>query len=261
MVSVRRGVGLFGRMGDKIDDNGSYAPVVISTVALAVLGAWGSPWWIMVIIGVLTVLSLFFSVRDRLKQRTVAEAQADLAESEEASEHYFETILESTRRIARKTLESIKDDSTTRATLYCHDPRRNVFIPVGRVSSNPTIVDGGRAFYPVDQGLIGTCWQKGTASVSDFPTDADEWARASEAQTGLPYDVAIAIQFKARSIAMVRLEKDDKPVGIIAFESTEPRGVTSTLMEKHQEDALLSVLGDIVFLAQDDFAERDPGPR
>lgn len=128
--------------------------------------------------------------------------------------------------------------SRTRATVYCHDKARRVFIPLARYSGNPLLEAGGRDDYPDDQGFIAEAWADPWSYKKDLPEDFEEWVAALVTEDEIPEEVARNLTMHSRSLAGARIYgggavgENAEKIGIVIVESLEARGLKSTTGQK-----------------------------
>lgn len=118
-----------------------------------------------------------------------------------------------------------------RATVYCHDSQRKVFVPLARSSDNPQLQRPGRSEYPDNEGFIAKAWATPWSRRQDLPADDDAWVESVVSQDRMSIEVASNLTMRSRSLIGVRisglhgLEAGPDRTGIIIAESLNPRGL------------------------------------
>lgn len=118
---------------------------------------------------------------------------------------------------------SSQKDPKSRATLYFHDytdGHTSHFVPIVRLSLDPTLKRFGRLVYPDNQGMIAEVWKSPDAAYKpDLPKEEGEWVSAMYERYGIPRKTAQKMSMKPRSIGGVRIEDSNgKPYAIAIFE-------------------------------------------
>lgn len=144
---------------------------------------------------------------------------------------------------------------TCRASVY-YLSHNNEFVLLSRVSLSPTLREVGRPSYPKEQGVIGSAWERGTASLSRLPEDRQDWELQMVKQ-GLSSKAAKSLRMQSRSIVGRRIDHDgvteNQPVGVIVIESLSPLGVGPTLVDKIDGDPHWAVLRSTMQAASSHF--------
>lgn len=139
------------------------------------------------------------------------------------------------RAIEQKAYELLEEcdalNDHTRLTVYQHEPRRQTFVRLSRVSNNPRLEEPGRAEYPDDQGLIRSAWSSEVATKFSLPKDPQEWAE-EVSMNDIPIEEAQQIKMKSRSLVGVRIDYRERNVGVLIMESKNPQGVNSKHADK-----------------------------
>ncbi|WP_182142394.1 hypothetical protein [Schaalia sp. JY-X169] len=153
-------------------------------------------------------------------------------------------------------------DESCRVSLYCFDTEANEFVMLGRSSKDAKHREIGRGRYPAGIGYIGYAWEEGPrAAYRRWPRDPEDWVRKAAGESDvrvndtavLPVQVAQHIAFKARSAVYERVDYNGTRIGMLVVESLKPDEATNAKVGPLLESDLGRVLGQIVFLAQDEF--------
>ncbi|QAB18803.1 hypothetical protein Leucomu_13575 [Leucobacter muris] len=135
-------------------------------------------------------------------------------------------------------------ESHQRLSVYCHHVSE--FRILARVAKNPHFQSGGRSSYPETQGVIGTVWTGGNASVRAGNSETwEDWV----ARFGFTPEEAAGLKMKSHSIAAVRLEYNREPVGIVLIESENRNGIKPAQFEKLQNSYITSSLAELLAIA------------
>lgn len=224
----------------------SYGIALLLTpwVALTQQLSWGIwAWGITVLLLVATIVLQDLSRRWRAKKdrRIVAleedkdDLRAQIAQLEDRAERGADKRRAAIGEKAHSLLDELEIlNPDTRITVYQHEPERETFVSISRVSDNPKWQKSGRAEYPDDQGLIAEAWHGGRATKFELSSDPEAWAE-EVSMTGIPLDDAAKIAMKSLSYVGIRLDYGTRQVGVLMLEGTKPRSVTSRNADKVQQ--------------------------
>src|SRR5690606_1075341 len=113
---------------------------------------------------------------------------------------------------------------------------------VGRYSSDPSVVEGGRKQYSLDQGVIGATWKsvEGSQNIQDIPyfgkTEVPEWKAYLDKRGigGLSMPELRRMRMRSRSYCTFIIHEPESFIncGVIVFESETPFRFTFKKLEK-----------------------------
>lgn len=221
----------------------------LSALLLLLWGAlgddvWAAAGWALLGSGVLTGALAFlaevivqrpsYMELSRLRER--AERKAD--DKAEALERALQVLL-----VRLGHYCALQDHSDRFSVYYFHEDE---FVMLARHPKNPTFAAKGRGRYPAQQGAIGAAWraEKGQALVT-MPADADAWVRAMKNQ-GLEPSVIDRLSMRSSALAGHRLEAGESSVGVLVFESTVPKRVTQSHLDKVAESHIVAAVAELV---------------
>lgn len=145
----------------------------------------------------------------------------------------LERDLASARR-AHENLVGLELSALADRLKYSSSERISLFVPVGesrfeligRWSVTTLYRTVPQRPYPVDQGVLGTAWARGEASISDLPspeTDRDNWQRRLLQECGIPNDVSSKLRMRCRTYVAFSIPKTYRgTIGVVVFESQLP---------------------------------------
>jgi hypothetical protein len=112
--------------------------------------------------------------------------------------------------------------SKVRFTVYAHDIVKRQFIPIVRISDNPTLAHESRTSYSDSQGYLGEIWRKGECS---HMGKRRRTVKAEFLNSGFTEEEYRNLTLIPCSLKGVRLHKATRPVGAILWESEDPKRI------------------------------------
>jgi hypothetical protein len=179
--------------------------------------------------GVFIAVGLFFAVlaailraRSTTRLRSLENEMPGLRERADLGEA---TLLEFARAELLALRTAAGHFSSERISLYRHE--HDGFTLISRCSAAPPFQeDLGRVVLPLDQGIIGEAWRKGSATVLDLPDTgivgqeaSPDWIDAQKDRFGIDPSVCSQFLMRSQTLTAFRLAEDDGE-GVIVFEST-----------------------------------------
>ena len=188
---------------------------------VAIFQALSLLWWLFLILGALCALLGYI-----------------LSGNKESNLHRISNALEKARKeksTAQKALlEAIEHidinlskevglwSPEVRFTVYAHDRDNKRFIPIVRISDDPTIAKKNREHYPESQGYLGQTWRQGI----HFHTDRHKRRVKRESlESGFTEKEYDSLTLIPRSLLGIRLHKGTSPIGAILWESEYPKRI------------------------------------
>lgn len=216
------------------------------------LGHWGWEQIVFLVGAALVIASLIGQLRVRPTYSQLLEERDDAISLAEQRATIMESILGGV--VDQLCVASGLNGFNYRASLYCHGDAS--FILLVRTSRNPELRKIGRVRYPENQGVIGKAWTDGQAAFLGLLADRAAWEQQMVDQ-GIEPETASSLQMQSRSIVGVRIDDTSKsppePFGVIVLESTAPRGVTGTTLDKLAKSPVWHVLVTLMLDAREHF--------
>jgi hypothetical protein len=131
------------------------------------------------------------------------------------------------------------------------------FSLVGRRSRRPLYDESlGRKRYTLEEGVLGAAWAQGAADEPALPDPGPEggparrvWLRAHLTRWRVPEAVASSLVMRSQSYVAIRIEREDRSLGAIVFESTvsateaQAAGSSSTKRTRRELEVLVKEAG------------------
>lgn len=225
-------------------------------------------WWFALLTalgGTCLIASVILTVRKSRRVSVLVDEitrlTAKVAASEETELREREAFRQAMRKMSHRLCVSLGFwTPTVRLTIYGWADRS--FIPLVRVSSNPLFATINRTSYPDDQGVLSEIWTR-------TPVFQDAWRRTSDAtrvaiKSGMPEEVYGALVLKPLSIFGIRVDMDERKLGIILIESTNNAELDPDTFDHFTSSEILADLKTMMIAAGDLFeegvltAEKDP---
>lgn len=222
----------------------------------------------LIALAVAAIVGVFWS---QVSVFRMERAKQELVRVKKRSESLYGTVEKAVEGILDQMMQTDNTyDKDCRASLYCYDASAGEFVMLARSSEDAKHREAGRGRYPSNEGYIGYAWESMTiVGYRGWSSDPEKWIEKAAALTDetrfhraispgkvapiLPEKVARSIKFKARSAVYQRIDYEGQRIGVLVVESMKASGVTNKSMAPMLESDLWKVLGQIVYLAQDDF--------
>lgn len=217
------------------------AAIVWASFGDAVWGA-GVAWFVVaVVLSIGALLAQFViqrpSYMELARQKEVAEASS---RDKTAAIDQALTVL--IRKLASHCAIDSNDDRVS--VYYFHN---DTFVRLSRWSAHPVYRLPGRPYYPANQGAIGRAWDD-VSVVTNLPASRQAWEQRLETKHEFEQGTASQLNMHCRSIAALRIDTPEQPVGVIVFESTKNHA-TQEVIDKASESMLFAALTELVGVA------------
>lgn len=216
-------------------------------------------WWFVLLTtlgGTCLIASVILTVRKSRRVSVLVDEitrlTAKVAASEETELREREAFRQAMSKMSHRLCVSLGFwTPTVRLTIYGWADRS--FIPLVRVSSNPLFAEINRTSYPDDQGVLSEIWTR-------TPVFQDAWRRTSDAtrvaiKSGMPEEVYGALVLKPLSIFGIRVDMDERKLGIILIESTNNAELDPDTFDHFTSSEILADLKTMMIAAGDLFEE------
>ncbi|MEY2581512.1 MAG: hypothetical protein QOE09_1361 [Ilumatobacteraceae bacterium] len=212
--------------------------------------------WLLVLVGTLAGLigAGSMAAKSARLEKALAAASADAARGHAAQAALFSEI---TRELRGLVLRLGLFSSGRASLFHC---RGDHFVLVGRFSPSPRYQrSSGRITHPINAGVIGVAWHKGSAErhlPSPGPNEQEPSPRWLEAQDrlGVPAEIARALTMKSSAYAARRInDENGRPLGVLVIESDRDaigHRQTSSVTQPRVSLELLETAGDAEFAAR-----------
>lgn len=192
---------------------------------LAWVGLMPTSSWVWA--GAIVVLVVLWLIVVKRLQRPSYAKLVEIARDERARSSAKASALESTTKSLLRELSAhcSAHGANFRVSTYVFHGGR--FVAVARHSSDPklTLMKNGRSHQTDELGIVAEAWRKGEAVAQDLPADRDEWEEKVRERFGYSSKITKLFRMQSRSYAALRIDGPENPVGVLVFESLQPRGV------------------------------------
>jgi hypothetical protein len=180
-------------------------------------------WILIAVAGMLAAAEAALVTRRQRRLTRLEDEQSELLSRAERAEAWL-------IRLIRNELISLEAKghlySAERVSVFRCDGDR--FTLVGRRSRQPQFdLSLGRERYPLEEGVLGRAWADGAAEETGLPSPGPDgqpprrrWVMTQESRWHVPEAVVEQLVMRSQSYAAFRIEKQERSLGAIVFEST-----------------------------------------